>query len=207
MYRLRIYERGERAVNRSMRRRLQRGRRAAIVAVVSGAIVSTPLASSLSAITPGCTPNHWWSALRHLSFGPTYTGMYGTWNRAPMSAFLANGSNQQWLNSEMWFVRLDLDAWVETGVTAGWLTPAGTTGYFAYYAYNTDANVYSEGLIGSLTPNAGVTDEYQISRSGTTNKFTVWFDGQQFGTPDVGFWDANLLQMGGEVYTELVVRR
>ena len=125
--------------------------------------------------------------------------LYGTWNRAAMNAPGANSSNQYWLNSEMWASN-NYTAWVETGLTQGYLAPAGGVGYYQFAAYKSTSGTYTEYSFGSVTQNATVTDEFQISRNATTNKWNVYVNGALWTTPAIGFWTVDVLDVGGEVY-------
>lgn len=160
-----------------------------------GAAMLTPAAANAS--TPGCSLSHHCYSVLH-GTGTTFYGMYGTWNRAAMGTPSSSG-NPQFLDSEMWFARAAGDAWVETGLTRGYLTPAGGVGYYAFGAYNTTGNSYHEYSFGAVTPNSTVTDEYQISRAAGTNTFRIYFDGSYKTTPSVGFWSGSRLDIGAEV--------
>lgn len=157
--------------------------------------------------TPGCTlTSHCYSVLQAGSTStPLYTGMYGTWNRAAMSAGCTSSSHV-WMNSEMWFVQRGATnyGWVETGHTAGWLNPAGSCDYFAFAAYNReDGGGYTERVFAELNHNDAVTDEFQISRSGTTNVFYVYWNGNRLTSSNVQFWSTRGFDLGGEVATAL----
>jgi hypothetical protein len=127
--------------------------------------------------------------------------MYGTWGRAAMGAPGANSSNKYFVDSEMWASpTVTADYWVETGVAQGYFAVPKAVGYYAFAAYMTKSGSYKEYSFGKLTQNASVTDEYQISRNPTSNKWNVYFDGKLWVTPSVGFWTTACLDVGGEVY-------
>lgn len=160
----------------------------------------TPLASPAGAVTPGCdSPNiqHCYSNLR--GTGTTFYGMYGTWNRALMLT-AADGTNQRFMNSAMWFPNDAGSLWAEVGLKSGWFPSQNRNGYFAFYSYQSPSG-FTRNYISDVTPNQTVTDKYQISRSGTTNKWNVYFDGQLFTTPDLGFWAGSMPTIGAEVAT------
>jgi hypothetical protein len=164
-------------------------------ACVATAVLFAPQAAQAS--TPGCSlSTHCYSILR--GSGTTFYGMYGTWNRAAMGT-ASSASNPQFIDSEMWFSRGD--AWVETGLTRGYLSPAGGVGYYAFGAYYTTGGSYHEYSFGAVTQNSTVTDEFQISRAASTNTFRIYFDGSYKTTPSVGFWTGNVLDTGAEVAT------
>lgn len=183
-----------------------RPRLAAVGAAAAGvALFVVSMSSPASGDTPGCESpivgnHHCFSVL--LSTGVRRYGMYGTWNRAPMTAG-ANSTNKRFVDSEMWLVRTEAaDSWIETGLTAGWLPEANEAGYHAFVAYQNLSGIYKVHSFGSQTPDTSVTDEFQISRGSDTNTFRVYFDGKLYTTPAVGFWSGLVLQYGGEVATE-----
>lgn len=160
-------------------------------------VMSMPQAANAS--SAGCSlSSHCYSILR--GSGTTFYGMYGTWNRAAMGT-ASSSTNPRFIDSEMWFSPSSSYAWVEEGLTRGWLSPAGSTGYFAFGAYYTTGGSYHEYSFGAVTQNSTVTDEYQISRAGSTNTFRIYFDGSYKTTPSVGFWSGSILDIGGEVAT------
>ncbi len=164
------------------------------------ALIAVP--SSALADSPGCSlSNHCYSILRTGdSNGSLYAGMYGTWNRAAMSAGCTS-SDHRWMNSEMWFDPIE-GGWVETGHTAGWLQPAGSCDYFAYAAWmKQDGTGYTERSFAELNHDDSVTDEFQISRSATTDVYYVYWNGNRITTANVQFWNSRRMDMGGEVAT------
>ena len=171
---------------------------AALALVLAGAAgVLTPQAAAAS--TPGCSlSSHCYSILR--GSGTTYYGMYGTWNRAAMGT-PSSSTNPQFIDSEMWFGSSSSSAWVEVGLTQGYLAPAGGTGYYVFAAYQTTGGSYREYSFGTVTQNATVTDEFQISRAASTNTFRIYFDGSYKTTPSIGFWSGSVLDVGAEVAT------
>lgn len=186
-----------------MRKRL--GFLFAALALLTAVAVPAP---SASAATPGCNVNvssHCYSVLDAGSTtSPLYIGEYGTWNRAAMSAGCTGSVPGYYMNSEMWFVQLAATnyGWVETGHTAGWLAPAGACDYYAFAAYTKeDGTGYTERRLATLNHDDSVTDEFQISRSGTTNVFYVYFNGGRISTSNVQFWSTRGFELGGEVGT------
>lgn len=159
------------------------------------ALLNIAVAGPASASANCPSSSHCYSLLR--GTGTTFYGAYGTWARTYMKATGASTTNKQWMNSEMWAV--NGSAWVETGLTQGYLAPAGGVGYYAYAAYMTTGGTYREHSFGKVTQNASTTDEYQISRGPSTNVWNVYFDGTLFRTPSVGFWTVPRIDMGGEV--------
>lgn len=92
-------------------------------------------------------------------------------------------------------------AWVEEGLTDGWYYPWSVQAYWAFYAYMDTSGHYAEYMILNISPDATVTDQYQISRSPTINAWNVYWDGSLQQTPAVGFWGGSCPQVGGEVYS------
>jgi hypothetical protein len=178
---------------------------AAEIGVTAAALsgVALPLqAQGAFANTAGCdweSNVHCYSRLK--GTGTTFYGMTGTWGRVNMST-TGSHDNPTFMDSEMWFPQTCLGpGWVEEGLADGWSGYQGGLHYNSFYAYNTSSNAYNEFDIQNLSVNAGTTDAYQISRSGTTNKWNVWWDGNMWTTPDVGFWSGNCPVMGAEVAT------
>lgn len=164
--------------------------------------------TSASADTPGCSSNpgdHCYSVLQAGSTtSPLYTGMYGTWNRAAMTAGCTGPSTLRWMNSEMWFVQLSSanDGWVEAGHTAGWLSEGGSCDYYAFAAYQKeDGSGYTQRMLARLDHNDAVTDEFQVSRSPTTNVFYVYFNGNRVTTSNVQFYSTRGFHLGAEIGT------
>lgn len=129
--------------------------------------------------SPGCkaSPNtaHCYSIVSVTDH--TRYGVYGVWNRAEMDAGGANSTNRRFIDSEMWAINISSGGWIETGHTAGWLAPANDNGYHAYAAWNTAGGTYSEYNFGARSANDNVTDEFQITRATTTDKWRIYFDG------------------------------
>ena len=168
-----------------------------------GLAVLPAAAPPAHADTPGCSlQDHCYSVIR--AGGPDATlraGAYGTWNRAAMGAN-CNNTDHRWINSTMWFWPLSGNGWVESGHTAGWLNAGGSCDYYAYAAWQReDGSGYSERMFARLNHNDGVTDEFQISRAGTTNVYNVFWNGQRVTTANVQFWNSRRIQMGGEAAT------
>jgi hypothetical protein len=178
--------------------RVRKGFRAAVVAACVATVgLIAPQAARAS--TPGCSlSSHCYSILR--GSGTTFYGMYGTWNRAAMGT-TSSASNPQFVDSEMWFSPSSANAWVETGLARGYFSVPAATGYYAFGAYQTTGGTYHEYSFGAVSQSSGVTDEYQISRGGTTNTFRIYFDGSYKTTPSVGFWSGNTLDIGAEAAT------
>ncbi len=187
-----------------MRRAMLGRARIAAAAITTTIALMLPVAGSGAAFadTPGCSlNNHCYATLRAGNSSSTqYQGMYGTWNRAAMAAD-CDSSHHRWLNSEMWFWPLG-GGWVEGGHTAGWLDPGGSCDYYAFAAWmKEDGTGYSERMLARLDHNDAVTDEFQISRSSTTNRFYIYFNGGRVQSSNVQFWNSRRFQMGGEVAT------
>jgi len=167
-----------------------------LLTVMVGAMVNTSLPASASVT---CTNDHCYSILR--GTGKTFYGMYGTWGRSAMNAPGANSANYYFVDSEMWASpSTTTNAWVETGLTQGYFAVPNKVGYYAFGAYKKTSGGYAEHNFGMVTQSTGVTDEHQISRNGTTNKWNVYFNGALWTTPTVGFWKTDCLDVGGEVF-------
>lgn len=160
--------------------------------------------SPAQAATPGCSStSHCYSVLD--ATGTTYYGMYGTWNRAAMAAGSPTVTNHRFINSEMWFGR-DTGAsspWVEVGMKDGYFAGTNSVGHRVFGEWQTPSN---NGVgfhnFGTFTANDSVTDEFQISRAGTTNSWRVYWNGTLWTTgTGPGFWTGSNPQMGAEVAT------
>ncbi|MFT4217359.1 MAG: hypothetical protein QM619_09290 [Micropruina sp.] len=120
-----------------------------------------------------------------------------------MKAPTASDANDYFVDSEMWASpTAAADAWVETGLTQGYFAVPDAVGYYAFAAYQKTSGSYAEHDFGKVSQNSSTTDEYQISRNATTNKWNVYFDGVLWTTPKVGFWTTACLDVGGEVFAK-----
>jgi len=183
------------------RRRIAAALAAIGLTLATAAAIGTTVPPA-SANSPGCSlTNHCYSVLLSGSQSSTlYQGMYGTWNRAAMGAG-CDSSNHRFIDSEMWFAPFS-GGWVEGGDTAGWLAPGGSCDYYAFAAWmREDQSGYAERNLARLNHNDSVTDEFQISRSASTNHFYVYFNGSRVETAGVQFWNSRRFEMGGEVAT------
>ena len=113
----------------------------------------------------------------------------------------SSSSAKRFLDSEMWFPNATGTAWAETGLAAGWFNVTGASGYYGFAAYMTTGGTYKEHSFGAKAQSAGTTDEYQISRGGTTNTWRIYMDGALWSTPSLGFWSGPNPQGGAEVAT------
>lgn len=161
---------------------------------------------SAHADTPGCgvaNADHCYEWLEAGSTGGTlYAGSYGTWNRAAMVSGCSASTPYRFVVSTHWFAPYS-GGWVEAGHAAGFV--AGHTGDCDYWAYaawqKEDGSGYTERSLARLNHNDSVTDEFQISRTATTNVFYAYFNGNRLTTSNVQFWNSRRVQMGGEVAT------
>jgi hypothetical protein len=113
----------------------------------------------------------------------------------------SSASTPYFLDSEMWLNSHCGQAWVEEGLTIGYLSDVGTGAYGSFWAEKTAGGVYRYVTISTFTPNPSVTDQYQISRSPTTNVWNIYFDGSLRTSDNVGFWAGSCVQMGGEIWS------
>lgn len=158
--------------------------------------------------TPGCSiSNHCYSVLRAGNGDSTlYAGVYGTWNRAQMVSGCSDTVPRRGMASTQWFWPPANDGlgWVEAGHLAGYVNPgrSGDCDYWAYAAWQKqDGSGYEAHVLARLNHNDTVTDEFQISKSATTNRFNVYFNGSRTTTDDVQFWNSRRIQIGGEIVT------
>lgn len=134
----------------------------------------------------------------HEGDGTVFYGMYGTWNRANM-VVPSGPSNPQFIDSEMWFSpSCSSVGWVEEGLFDGYEPKIGVVAYEVFYAWNTQGNSYDYVPIAYISPNAGLTDEYQMS-SPSGGVWNIWWNGNHYTTPALGFNSGTCLQMGAEV--------
>lgn len=174
----------------------------AVASVAVTLLSLDPVASTAAAATPGCSAaNHCYSVLRTGSTSSTlYQGMYGTWNRAYMSAGCTT-TNQQDMNSEMWFWPFS-GGWVEVGHKAGWLSNKSACDYWAFGAWEKeDGTGFTRVWLATLDHNDSTTDEFQLSRSSSTNVFRLYFNGVYKTSDNVQFWNSRRMQVGAEVKT------
>ena len=143
----------------------------------------------------GVFSSHCYSILR--STGTTFYGMYGTWNRAAMSAVGANSSNQRMMTSEMWVVSTTNSGWAEVGLMQGYR--GGAVGYYVFRGWANSSGAYTELTLNSVTQNSGTTDEYQILITGTSGVWRIWWNGPSVDTGNTGFSSTTRIEMGGEV--------
>lgn len=160
------------------------------------------IATAAYANTAGCSASsHCYSILN--ATGTTYYGMYGTWNRAAMAAGSPTVTNQRFINSEMWFGRgtASTAPWVEVGMKDGYFAGTDSVGHRVFGEWN-NAGAVGFHNFGTFTSSDTVTDEFQISRAGTTNSWRVYWDGTYWTTgTGPGFWSGSNPQMGAEVAT------
>lgn len=164
--------------------------------------------SEAHADSPGCSvSSHCRAVLKAGNTDSTlYAGSYGTWNRAAMVSGCSASAPYRFVLSTHWFWPPANNGmgWVEAGHSAGYSEDRTTCDYRAYTAWQKqDGTGYSERTIADLNHNDDVTDEFQISKSGTTNKFYVYFNGTRVTTADVQFWNSRRIQIGGEVATSV----
>lgn len=150
-----------------------------------------------------CSPaSHCYSTMN--TWGTDFQGSYGTWNRAGIDAS-STCSQPRFITSEMWTAKGDRSAWVEVGHVGGIVDPPGSdiycNGYRAFYAKLGTGGTYTEWSIQKLSPDATVTDEFQISRGSEVNHWRVYFNGSLRTTGGVGFWATPIVEGGGEVAT------
>ncbi|HEX5403063.1 MAG TPA: hypothetical protein VFX16_12255 [Pseudonocardiaceae bacterium] len=184
------------------------GLRSLVVMVAALLIIVWGGFSPASADSPGCSVNsHCYSVLKAGNADSTlYAGSYGTWNRAAMVSGCSSSTPYRFVLSTHWFwpPANNGSGWVEAGHSAGYSADRTTCDYRAYTAWQKlDGSGYTERTIADLNHNDDVTDEFQISKSGTTDKFYVYFNGTRVTTADVQFWNSRRIQMGGEVATSV----
>lgn len=177
-------------------------------ALVSALVTPSPSSQAAFAATPGCSSaSHCYSVLR--TGGPNatlYAGSYGTWNRAQMASGCSTTTPIRGMASTHWFWPPANGGlgWVEAGHVAGYINPGhvGDCDYWAYAAWQKqDGTGYEAHVLARLNHNDSVTDEFQISKSSTTNVFYVYFNGTRITTDNVQFWNSRRIQIGGEVAT------
>lgn len=154
------------------------------------------------AATPGCSIyNRCYSVLHSGNpNGTQFAGMHGTWARGGLGVGCPTDHTRK-INSEMWMVPYQ-GGWVETGDTAGTLQQFPSCDYYQFAAWQSrTTGVYAEKRLDQRNHDNTLTDEFQISRSGTTNVFRIFFDGLSVVSYNVGFWQSPRLDMGGEVGT------
>jgi len=102
------------------------------------------------------------------------------------------------MTSEMWVA--NGKDWAEAGLMQGYRGSA--VGYYVFRGWADANGSYKELTLSKVTQSAGVTDEYQISRSGTTNKWWIYWNGSRVETGNTGFWSTQDIEMGGEAQSE-----
>jgi hypothetical protein len=154
------------------------------------------------ASTPSCglpDTSHCYAILR--GTGTTFYGMYSTWNRANMTA-PSSQANPEFVDSEMWFSpACSSYPWVEMGLAYGYEGQIGTVAYYAFYAWKTVGGIYDIAFIASLVVNGAVTDEYQMSSPTPDGAWNIYWDGNHYMTPPLGFTSGACVQQGAEVAT------
>ncbi|HET7414476.1 MAG TPA: hypothetical protein VFI97_02120, partial [Arthrobacter sp.] len=155
------------------------GLRSLVVMVAALLIIVWGGFSPASADSPGCSVNsHCYSVLKAGNADSTlYAGSYGTWNRAAMVSGCSSSTPYRFVLSTHWFwpPANNGSGWVEAGHSAGYSADRTTCDYRAYTAWQKlDGSGYTERTIADLNHNDDVTDEFQISKSGTTDKFYVY---------------------------------
>ncbi|WP_148044941.1 hypothetical protein [Nocardioides marmorisolisilvae] len=118
-----------------------------------------------------------------------------------LSAGNPTAANQRFINSEMWLAQSTNSSapWVETGIKNGFFAGAPGVGNRAFAEWNR-SGVVGFHSFGGITLDDAVTDEFQISRAGTTYSWNVYFDGQLWTTgTSPGFWSSVNQQLGAEV--------
>ena len=111
-----------------------------------------------------------------------------------------SAASKYFMDSEMWFVN-SKQYWVEEGIFQGYESKISKSAYEIFFGWNTVNNSYNYTPIAYTTWNDSTTDSYQISHSSTPGIFNVWFDGQVYNTPNTGFLQSDLLELGAEVAT------
>jgi hypothetical protein len=139
----------------------------------------------------------------HEGDGTVFYGMSGTWNRANMVPSPVGGGDPNFIDSEMWF-NPDCSTgvgWVEEGLFDGYEPKIGLVAYEVFYAWATLPNgFYDYAPIAYISPNANVTDDYQIS-SPSGGVWNVWWGGNHYTTPATGFNSGTCPDIGGEIAT------
>jgi len=99
--------------------------------------------------------------------------MYGTWNRAQLSAGTPSASNKWFINSEMWLLQsaTNIDHWVEIGMKHGYFKGAPGVGHRVFGEWSNNGT-YGFHSFGPITLNDTATDEFQISREVTSPEAT-----------------------------------
>jgi hypothetical protein len=145
--------------------------------------------------------NHCYSILEGVN--TPFIGAGGHWNRANMTT----PSSQQldyFVDSEMW-LKPDCAVfeWVEEGLTVWWDPIIGTGAYESFFAYYTPGGTFVESAQEYLLPH-NETDSYSIGRGAYQNTWTGdWNNIASYNrtSADEGFWTANCVQMGGEIWS------
>jgi hypothetical protein len=168
-------------------------------------LISVPLGvfglavPAASANTPDCSlGTHCYSILQ--GYGTTFYGMNGSWNRADMYPGNGSAGNQIFMDSEMWFGSSCGNYWVEEGLFSGYEPDIGKMAYEVFFGWRTTGGVYNYQPIAYTSPNGATTDNYQIS-SPSGGVWNVYWDGNHYTTPNVGFNSGACLQLGAEVAT------
>ena len=151
--------------------------------------------------TPDChlTPDAAHCHGIHVGDGTTFYGMAASWNRANMTT-PSDALNPQFVTSEMWFLNScgNIYPFVEEGLTYEYDSDAGQVEYEAFYGWGTSPTNIGFAPIAYLSPNGGVTDDYQISAP-SGGIWNIWWDGNHYTTGGTGFNSGTCLQMGAEV--------
>lgn len=172
------------------------------VSTMALVFVGLGVAPAAADATPDCALSpvtaHCYSILQ--GSGTTFYGMSGTWFRESMNAGVASAGNPLFMDSEMWFGSRCGYYWVEEGLFQGYEPKISHDAYEIFYAWRTTGGVYNYQPIAYVSPNSSVDDDYAISNP-TSGVWDVWWDGNLYNTPNVGFNSGACLQMGAEVAT------